>query len=387
MANPLLPTDERLVLSTGARDSAIADAPSSLALLGNRVDKLLCKPHLLSYKKELVVTGGWHFSTDTMEALQSMYSQMDLEDAVDTEADEPMRSGDLTRARSQSSAAQKATPEKHDIEWSLAINLIKSILAKIEGLNSLEWETDLPFFKDIWAVIPENIENLSINVFVPDPQDRHEYAPHPEYFTKDDLTYLKNFKNLKRLRVYNMPESFQSVIWETVWKNANLDTLELGMRYNPITRDPDNGNNPMPAIDHSWKYNPEREMAQKYRGYEGSGNLHHTHGYGEYLDGVAISKARNVAMESMGLSMDDLKAMPLTTLRLDGFVVDDTSFAKYFDGLQKIVFTHKCVDAGLVLPKSLQGKTVIYKRESSVSELVVGSEIEVEAEVMGKASA
>ncbi|KAL0262721.1 hypothetical protein SLS55_001693 [Diplodia seriata] len=76
------------------------------------------------------------------------------------------------------------------------------------------------------------------------PEDRHEHAPHPEYFTKDDLTYLKNFKNLTRLRVYNMPDSFQSVIWETVWNNPSLDTLELSMRYNPITRDIDNDTPP-----------------------------------------------------------------------------------------------------------------------------------------------
>ncbi|KAL1641474.1 hypothetical protein SLS58_005979 [Diplodia intermedia] len=376
-------TDERLIISTGPRNSTAADAPSSLTLLANRTNKLLAKSNLLFYKKELVITGGWTFSTDTMETLQSMYSDLDLEDAVDTEEDEPMRSGDLTRARSQSSAAQKATPEKHDIEWSLGVNLVKSILGKIEGLSSLVWETDLPFSKEIWTVIPDNIQRLSLNVFVPDPEDRHEHAPHPEYFTKDDLTYLKNFTNLTRLRVYNMPDSFQSVIWETVWNNPSLNTLELGMRYNPITRDIDNDNKRMPAIDGAWKYDPERIAANKYRGCEGSGYLHHTHGYGEYLDRVAISKARNRVMDSMGYSMDELNAMPLTTLRLDGFVVDDTSFANYFDRLHKIVFTHKCVDAGFVLPATLKDKTNIYTRAGNVGELIEGSEIETKVEMMG----
>lgn len=99
-------------------------------------------------------------------------------------------------------------------------------------------------------------------------------------------------------------------------------------------------------------------------GRDGFGFLHHTYGYGEYLDCVAISKGRNAAMRSMG----ELNTLPLTTLRLGNFVVDDTSFAKYFDGLLKIVFTSKCADAGFVLPEKLNGKVNMFTRPAGLGE-------------------
>lgn len=130
--------DHRLVLNTGPRGSTVADTPSSLARLVDRVNALHDMPELITHKTEIVIAGGWTFSLDTMEVLQAKYNKLDLENAVDTDADEPMRTGDLTRARSQSSAAQSDTPRKHELEWALAVNLIKSILEKIDGLKSLE---------------------------------------------------------------------------------------------------------------------------------------------------------------------------------------------------------------------------------------------------------
>ncbi|KAK0640473.1 hypothetical protein DIS24_g9283 [Lasiodiplodia hormozganensis] len=372
--------DGRLVLNTGPRGTTAADTSSSLARLVDRVNELHDMPELIVHKTEIVIVGGWTFSLDTMEVLQAKYNKLDLENAVDTDVDEPMRTGDLTRARSQSSAAQSDTPRKHELEWALAVNLIKSVLEKIDGLKSLEWETDLPFSKEIWAVIPENIQKLSLNLFVPDVEELGEHDPHPDYFTHDDLMYLVNFKNLRSLRLYNMVESFQSIIWETVWKNTGLTTLELEMRDDPITRDGDNGGKRFPVIDDNWKYNTKRVAADKYRGRDGFGFLHHAYGYGEYLDCVAISKGRNAAMRSMG----ELNTLPLTTLRLGNFVVDDTSFAKYFDGLRKIVFTPKCADAGFVLPEKLNGKVNIFTRPTGMGK---GGPSEVSVEMVSEAPA
>lgn len=130
--------DGRLVLNTGPRGTTAADTSSSLARLVDRVNELHDMPELIVHKTEIVIVGGWTFSQDTMEVLQAKYNKLDLENAVDTDADEPMRTGDLTRARSQSSAAQSDTPRKHELEWALAVNLIKSVLEKIDGLKSLE---------------------------------------------------------------------------------------------------------------------------------------------------------------------------------------------------------------------------------------------------------
>lgn len=115
-------------------------------------------------------------------------------------------------------------------------------------------------------------------------------------------------------------------------------------------------------------------------GRDGFGFLHHAYGYGEYLDCVAISKGRNAAMRSMG----ELNTLPLTTLRLGNFVVDDTSFAKYFDGLRKIVFTPKCTDAGFVLPEKLNGKVNIFTRPNGMGK---GGPIEVSVEMVSEAPA
>lgn len=259
------------------------------------------------------------------------------------------------------------------------------------------WESDLPFSQEIWPLVPQDIQELSINVFVPDAEDLDVHDPHPEYFTHDDFKHLINFHHLKFLRIYNMVESFQPELWEAIWKNPGLVCLELGMRDKPFTRDPDNAGKPSPAFERSWKYDPERIPADKYRyvsliwlffhsliprsGREGAGMLHHQYGHGEYLDRVAISKGRNAAMHTMG----ELKFLPVTVLRLANFVVDDTSFSWFFDSLDRIVFCNGCFDAGFALPKHLLGKARIFTRDNGLGAFAAGPEDEVEVKMGGEA--
>lgn len=130
---------KRVILFTGPRGSDPSDSRCSLQRLSDTVDGLLLNPLSLPGKKEFIITGGWIFSKDPMSVLQAKYGNSDLESAVETEvSNEPVRTGDLTRARSQSSAGQKPTLKKHELEWSLAINLVKRILDKIHNLRSLE---------------------------------------------------------------------------------------------------------------------------------------------------------------------------------------------------------------------------------------------------------
>lgn len=138
MASKLQTSNERIVIITSPRGSAADDSVSSISRLANCINELLSKPEEITTKKELVIAGGWTFAKDTTDVLQAKFGKLDLESAVDTETDEPLRTGDLSRARSQSSAAQKNTLQKHELEWSLAICFIKSILEKIQGLRSLE---------------------------------------------------------------------------------------------------------------------------------------------------------------------------------------------------------------------------------------------------------
>jgi hypothetical protein len=61
----------------------------------------------------------------------------------------------------------------------------------------------------------------------------------PSYLKCDQLKPLVNLTNLKECRLFNMKDSYQSVIWETVFKNKNdegMAVLELSMIDEPIVR-------------------------------------------------------------------------------------------------------------------------------------------------------
>lgn len=60
---------------------------------------------------------------------------------------------------------------------------------------------------------------------------------HPIYLSVDEMRSLVQFTQLKELRIFGMRTSYQSVIWETVYKNEGLiDVLELHMEAEPLIR-------------------------------------------------------------------------------------------------------------------------------------------------------
>ncbi|EKG21248.1 hypothetical protein MPH_01391 [Macrophomina phaseolina MS6] len=118
-------------------------------------------------------------------------------------------------------------------------------------------------------------------------------------------------------------------------------------------------------------------------GREGAGMLDHRFGHGEYLDRVAISKARNAVRYGLG----DLNALPIASVHLSNFVVDDTSFSKYFDGIRKIVFCKGCVDAGFVLPKNLNDKVQLFTCGKGIGEVDAQDMLEAEVKTVSEKAA
>ncbi|KAK7553720.1 hypothetical protein IWX49DRAFT_615883 [Phyllosticta citricarpa] len=346
---------DRIVILTGAVAGEV-DKTCSLERVMRRVDDLLTgkEKENLAAAKEFIIVGPWIYSHEDVAKIEDKFGK--LEPQVTNNDTGPVRTGDLTRSRSHSdAAANNDVLKKHEFEWTLAVRKIKGVLAKMLGLTSLKWESDLPFSKEIWPVVNPDITQLSLNVFVPDAEDRDDDAPHPEYFTHDDMKHLTVFRNLNSLCVYGMTESFQSILWETVWRNTHLHTLELGMLLHPITRTEDGS--PFPRIGKHWKLagNPK----DKYHGQDGKGMLHHVYGYGEYLDYLSMAYARNAVRAG---SATPMHSFSVKVLRLGNFVVDSTSF-QHFTNLEEVVFIDDCRDAGLDFDKNLRDDVKLYYRQ------------------------
>ncbi|KAK7544521.1 uncharacterized protein J3D65DRAFT_673265 [Phyllosticta citribraziliensis] len=345
---------DRIIILTGAVAGEV-DKTCSLERVIRRVDDLLTgkEKENLATATEFVIVGPWIYSHEDVDKIEDRFGKLEPQVPVDTGS---VRTGDLTRSRSHSdAAANNDVLKKHELEWTLAVRKIKGVLAKMFGLTSLKWESDLPFSKEIWPVVNPDITQLSLNVFVPDAEDRENDAPHPEYFTHDDLKHLTVFRNLDSLCIYGMTESFQSIIWETAWRNNHLRVLELGMLLHPITRAEDG--TPFARIGKHWKLagNP----GDKYHGQDGKGMLHHVSGYGEYLDHLSMAYARNAVRAG---SATPMHSFSVKVLRLGNFVVDSTSF-QHFTELEEVVFIDDCRDAGLDFDKTRRDSIQLFYRQ------------------------
>ncbi|KAK8195233.1 uncharacterized protein BKA78DRAFT_367017 [Phyllosticta capitalensis] len=347
---------DRIVIHTGAAAGEV-DKICSLERIVRRVDDLLTgnNEETLRTAKEFLIVGRWIYSPDNVDKIEEKFGKLEPQVPLNVDAGS-VRTGDLTRSRSQSDAtSSNDVLQKHELEWNLAVRKIKTVLAKMFELTTLRWESDLPFSKEIWPVVNPDISHLSLNVFVPDAENRDDDHPHPEYFTHDDLKHLTIFRGLESLAVYGMTESFQSIIWETAWRNNHLHTLELGMLLHPITRDGEG--KPFPRINKGWKLVGHPE--QKYHGQDGKGMLHHVHGYGEYLDHLCMAHARNTVRSGSATPMNNFSVKVLV---LGNFVVDSTAF-QHFSNLEEIVFVDDCHDAGLSFDKSLRDDIKLYYRQ------------------------
>lgn len=86
--------------------------------------------------------------------------------------------------------------------------------------------------------LPTSITKLVLDLGQPVRLDANDNN-RPSFLKAEQLKPLVNLTNLKECRLFNMKDSYQSVIWETVYRNNNdegLAVLELSMADAPIVR-------------------------------------------------------------------------------------------------------------------------------------------------------
>lgn len=93
----------------------------------------------------------------------------------------------------------------------------------------------------VWVAVPNSLTTLVIDVGVPIRADAAD-GYRETHISQAAMKPLTNFTKLRELRVFGMRSSFQSIIWETVFRNDSSDRgmflLDLQMASAPIIRQP-----------------------------------------------------------------------------------------------------------------------------------------------------
>ncbi|UPX13900.1 uncharacterized protein EKO05_0004396 [Ascochyta rabiei] len=162
----------------------------------------------------------------------------------------------------------------------------------------------------------------------------------------DDLKPLLKQTRLLELRLLRLRDSVQFVAWKTVFLSqipGGMRILELQMDVAPIIRS-----------EHWRKATDVRGLTvakpglleKPNKGDGGRGSLHWKFGYGEYLDGDCIRKAR------IQSGIEEAVPLPLECLKLDGFVIDHLPFEHELADIILLTCGEKCIDAGMRAPKT-----------------------------------
>jgi hypothetical protein len=169
---------------------------------------------------------------------------------------------------------------------------------------------------------------------------------HESYITANEMKPLLEYVKLKELRLFQVRDSLQPLVWETVFRHRLEDAmrvLDIQMAAAPIVR------------SEQWRRAknvagltvPTEESEEKqYKGMDGKGALHYSIGTGEYLDGYCMRKAR------IASGLDEATPLPLWCLKLDGFVIDHLPFEHELSQIVLLTCGENCIDSGLRAPKS-----------------------------------
>ncbi|OQE35116.1 hypothetical protein PENCOP_c014G04895 [Penicillium coprophilum] len=174
---------------------------------------------------------------------------------------------------------------------------------------------------------------------------------------------LGEFRNLRVLKLTGMMKSYQPIIWQTVWVNPQLTTLELEMAVGLEINKP-LGPSEWETIEKGWVMSIKSCATPVYYGYTGNGEIWHRIGYGEYLDKFCIERAKVVALSS-GFSVPSY--LPVKYLTLTGFAVDGDPFGMWFRNLEEIHFKKDCVDCGFWLSRAQRNVRVRHSNEYGVA--------------------
>ncbi|KAJ5927635.1 hypothetical protein N7516_009408 [Penicillium verrucosum] len=201
----------------------------------------------------------------------------------------------------------------------------------------------------IQANVPGRGEEIEVRITIPS-----DHALRP----------LVEFRNLRVLRLTGMFKSYQRTIWQAVWLNPQLVTLELEMAVGLEIKEPvPRGWKP---IRDGWVMNAGSFGAPVYYGEGGTGEISSRLGYGEYLDKFCIEKARLLAGVT-GFPVP--RYLPVKHLTLTGFAVDGDAFGMWFRNLEEVHFKKDCVDCGFWLSRAQRGVRVRHSNKLGEGEL------------------
>ncbi|KAJ5251157.1 hypothetical protein N7489_001567 [Penicillium chrysogenum] len=180
--------------------------------------------------------------------------------------------------------------------------------------------------------------------------------------TLEQMRPLTQFRNLRVLKLVGMMKSYQPVIWQVVWLNPRLVTLELEMAVGLDIEKPV-GPSGWKPITKGWVMNVKSWAEPAYYG-QGDGEISTKIGYGEYLDKYCIEKAK-VIVRCTGFPVPPY--LPVKHLTLTGFAVDGDAFALWFQNLEEVHFKKDCIDCGFWLSRAQRDVRVRHSDQFGVA--------------------
>ncbi|KAJ9349936.1 hypothetical protein C8Q69DRAFT_531679 [Paecilomyces variotii] len=225
-----------------------------------------------------------------------------------------------------------------------------------------------------WKYIERNLDVLCLDLFWPIKQ---KASTENDMIKVAELRPLCTFRHLRVLKLTGMMQSYQTMIWQVVWLNPDLEELDLEMALEPCIRRGFNGY--WTSISPGWKIAEKDEHKPVYYG-NGDGNIHNDIGTGEYLDKRIIESSRLLA-RMMGPTNSRLSVV---VIRLAGFVVDGDPFDLWFEPhrLRRIQFKHNCVDAGFYLGEFMKDTVeVIFPKKAVPNTAQIGRVVDLAKEL------
>ncbi|KAH5270076.1 hypothetical protein HBI71_064910 [Parastagonospora nodorum] len=232
------------------------------------------------------------------------------------------------------------------VKWGEATEKIGQLLKQMGNLQELTWISGLPFTAAVWKMLPTELIKLVIDVGEPVRLEQDGDFLYRSYITPDEMQLLQEQVKLKELRLLNVHNSFQPLVWEAVFRNTSaggMRVLDIQMAVAPIVRSEEwKKAKDVAGLTVALEDSPEKF----YKGMDGKGILHYAIGTGEYLDDYSIRKAR------IASGLDEATPLPLWCLKLDGFVIDHLPFGHELSRIVLLTCGDNCIDSGLRAPKT-----------------------------------
>lgn len=99
-----------------------------------------------------------------------------------------------------------------------------------------------------WKYMERHLDVLCLDLFWP---IKERASLDNDMIRVEELRPLSTFRNLRVLKITGMMQSYQTMIWQAVWLNTELEELDLEMALEPCIRRNFNGD--WPVISANWK--------------------------------------------------------------------------------------------------------------------------------------